>query len=151
VKHHRSRTSTLVLFGLLACESTEQSAASTFETSEARASEDSEQVLLEGAFQAVSKTARGKVRVIRVGERYELRLEAVELAAEGAHVYLVGLEEASTSNAVDAAELKYDLGPLQTPAQTIELPSAPDPSLRVVVLWNPRYAVNLAAARLRAP
>lgn len=133
------------LFEAMACNRSERSEPSVREPA-AR-----ERVLLEGSFRSVGKSGTGRARIVRAGDQYELRLEGVELAAEGAHVYLVGLEDARTSSAVDQAELKYDMGALEGPDQRIALPSAPDPALRVVVLWNPRFSVNLAAAPLRAP
>lgn len=134
------------LFAWLACQHSEK----TDETTKG-ASAATERVLLEGSFRAVAKSAKGRARVVQEGENYELRLDGVELAADGAHVYLVGLDDARTSAAVDGTETKYDMGPLEPPDQVIQLPSEPAASLRVVVLWQPRFGVNLAAAPLREP
>jgi hypothetical protein len=112
---------------------------------------DAEQVVLAGHFQAVAKPASGSVQIIRRGTSYELVLNRVSLKTpHPAHVYLVGSPSARTTHDVDAAEMKYDLGVLQNDQaeQRIALPSEPDPALRSVVLWDPRYAANLASAAL---
>lgn len=111
-------------------------------------------MLLVGNFQSVTKTASGQVELIRTGEQYQLRLRSVAVETnQPVHVYLVGLPAANTSHDVDGTELKYDMGVLQTgqAEQVIALPSQPDPALQSVVLWEPRYAANLASATLRSP
>lgn len=111
-----------------------------------------EQVVVSGRFQTVTRPASGSVELVKQGEEYALRLSGVSVKAEGpVHVYLVGLDSALSTAAVDGAELKYDLGPLRVDAseQRIELPSQPDPKLRSVVLWQPKFGANLAAAPLR--
>ena len=106
-------------------------------------------VLLEGAFAPVTKGASGYAKIVGEGEKYSLELEQVAIEADvWTRVYLVGLPEAMSSAAVDGAEMKYDMGALEKPNQRIELPSRPDPALRSVVLWNPKYKANLAAASL---
>lgn len=109
-----------------------------------------EQVLLSGRFAAVGKPTSGSVELRARGDDYELCLLNVKIAYDGpVHVYLVGLDDALTTAAVDNADLKYDMGPLSAvEQQCIALPSAPHPLLRSVVLWNPKYGANLAAAKL---
>lgn len=116
-----------------------------------RTADQGEQVLLRGSFVAVAKTASGAVDLRARGDDYELCLENVTIAHDGpVRVYLVGLDDAPSTAAVDRAPLKYDIGPLGAEKhQCITLPSAPDPTLRSVVLWNPRYGANLAAAQLK--
>lgn len=108
------------------------------------------QVLSSGRFAAVGKPTSGSVELRARGDDYELCLVNVKIAYDGpVHVYLVGLDDAPTTAAVDNAELKYDMGPLRVgKEQCIALPTAPHPLLRSVVLWNPMYGANLAAARL---
>lgn len=111
-----------------------------------------EQVVASGRFEAVTRPASGGVEVLKRGEEYTLKLSGVSVQSEGAiRVYLVGLDAALSTAAVVGAELKYDMGPLQVDAaeQRIELPGAPDPKLRSVVLWHAAFGANLAAARLR--
>jgi hypothetical protein len=145
VKHHRLALLVWALSGF-GCQRSDRNDAPQPVMSDSR-----ERIVLEGTFRAVTRAAKGRARIVRAGSEYSLHLDGVELAAEGAHVYLVGLDAARTSSDVDRAELKYDMGPLEPPNQVIPLPGAPDPAIRVVVLWNPRFAANLAAAPLRAP
>jgi hypothetical protein len=110
-----------------------------------------QRVLLQGRFSAVGKPASGNVTLVQRGDAYELVLGGVHLAHEGnVRVYLVGLDSANTTAAVDGAKDKYDLGPLdlEQTRQVITLPSKPAPKLRSVVLWNAKYGANLAAASL---
>ncbi len=113
--------------------------------------EDGPVVIGSGRFQSVGKQVSGAVELRKSGDDYELRLVGVTLNHEGeAHVYLVGLDRAPNTRAVDDVELKYDMGPLENgkPEQIIPLPSKPDPALGSVVLWNPKYGANLATASL---
>jgi hypothetical protein len=108
-------------------------------------------VLLEGTFRRVSKKANGKAQIIRRGERYQIRLLGVSVDTLGeTHVYLVGLPDARSTAEVIQATNKYDFGPLRQGAfqQLIDLPSKPALELRTVVLYEPRFHVNLAAAPL---
>lgn len=108
-------------------------------------------VLLAGEFAAAARGGRGRAEIVRQGNDYALRLVGVRIEAGGpVRVYLVGAERASTTRSVVEAEQKYDLAALdpRLDEQLIPLPSAPDPALRSVVLWEPRYGVNLAYAAL---
>jgi len=112
----------------------------------------SEQILLEGTFERVAKAAGGSARIVRRGDNYELRLNNVTVAQEGAvRVYLVGHERASSTRILGETEMKYDMAELDRSVseQRIELPSEPDRALRSVVLWYPPFGVNLAVAPLR--
>ena len=112
------------------------------------------EVVLRGDFARVAKKATGSAEIIRTGNRYQLRLQNTEVDTLGeVHVYLVGLPEVPNTAALTATEVKYDFGPLERGAsqQLIDLPSKPAPELRSVVLYEPRYRVNLAAAALRPP
>ena len=85
-------------------------------------------------------------------DTHQLVLERVAVDTQDpVHVYLVALDEAPNTRAVEVTEDKYDLGELEPGSvqQTFELPSAPDARLRVVVLWGIKYGVNLAQAKLR--
>jgi hypothetical protein len=108
---------------------------------------------LQGSFIRVAKRASGSARfAVTLEGQHQLVLENVEVdAADPVHVYLVAQEDAPTTASVEATEDKYDVGVLnaEAPVQRFDLPSAPDAKLRVVVLWNVRYGVNLAQARLR--
>jgi hypothetical protein len=109
------------------------------------------EVLASGRFESVGKQARGAVELVRDGAEYQLSLLGVELAYEGpVHVFLVGADSAPDTATVDSASVKYDMGPLDVTSerQTIRLPSRPAPGVRSVVLWNPKYGANLAAAAL---
>jgi hypothetical protein len=109
------------------------------------------EVLLAGDFKRVAKKTSGRAQIVRRGERYQLRLQGVSVDNLGeVQVYLVGLPEVKSTAALTAAETKYDFGPLEQGAkeQLIGLPSKPAPELRSVVLYEPRYRVNLAAASL---
>lgn len=115
-------------------------------------SEPEERVVASGRFEAVTRPGSGSVELLKRGEEYTLKLAGVSLKSDGPiRVYLVGLDAALSTAAVDDAELKYDMGPLHLDAaeQRIELPGAPDPKLRSVVLWHGAFRANLAAARLR--
>jgi hypothetical protein len=111
-----------------------------------------EGVIASGRFENVGKRVSGRAQLENTSSGYVLRLLEVQLDAAGPiHVYLVGLDEAKNTRAVDEAELKYDMGPLDDDKaeQVIQLPGKPDPALRSIVLWNPTYGANLAAASLR--
>ncbi len=111
-----------------------------------------ESTLLSGRFESVGKTTRGTVELIARGDDYFLRLRNVKVEYDGPiHIYLVGVPSAPNTASVDNTELKYDMAPLQNGAeeQLVALPSAPDPALRSVVLWNPKYGANLANAPLQ--
>jgi hypothetical protein len=113
-----------------------------------------EQLLLEGTFERVAKAASGTARIVRRGNVYELRLNNVIVAQEGAvRVYLVGHERAANTRILDETEMKYDMAELErgVAEQRIELPSEPDRALRSVVLFYPAFGVNLAVAPLRSP
>lgn len=112
------------------------------------------EVLLRGKFTRVAKGATGSAELVRRGEQYQLRLRGAGVDSLGeVHVYLVGLPDARSTAALTEAETKYDFGPLKqnAPEQLIDLPSEPAPELRTVVLYEPRYRINLAAAALRPP
>lgn len=120
----------------------------------AAATVPNEQLLLEGKFERVAKTASGTVQIVRRGSAYELRLNNVTVAQQGSvRVYLVGHERASNTRILDETEMKYDMAELErgVAEQRIELPSEPDPALRSVVLFYPAFGVNLAVAPLRSP
>jgi hypothetical protein len=111
-----------------------------------------EQTMLTGSFERVSRAASGTANIVRHGNDYELRLNGVSVATEGVvHVYLVGHDDASSTRIVTETEMKYDMAELLrgVPEQRIALPSEPSPLLRSVVLFNPAFGVNLAVARLR--
>lgn len=119
-------------------------------TTENAASEP--EVLLRGNFTRVAKRATGSAELVRRGEQYQLRLRGASVDNLGeVHVYFVGLPDARSTAALTEAETKYDFGPLKQNAaeQLIDLPSEPAPELRSVVLYEPRYRINLAAAALR--
>ncbi len=109
-------------------------------------------MLRRGQFSAVGKPASGDVAIVQRGTSFELVLDGVHLKHDGdVRVYLVGLDSAKTTAAVDGTKDKYDLGPLDRSRrrQVITLPGFPSPNLRSVVLWNAKYGANLAAASLR--
>ncbi len=109
-------------------------------------------VIASGRFENVGKRVSGRAQLENTSKGYVLRLLDVQVDAAGPiHVYLVGLDQAKNTRIVDETELKYDMGPLDgsKPEQVIPLPGKPDPALRSVVLWNPQYGANLAAASLR--
>jgi hypothetical protein len=111
-------------------------------------------VLLSGSFERVAKPVSGRAEIRREGEGYFLVLYDVSIRAEGSvHVYLVGELAARTTRAVTEAALSYDMAELAqgNSEQRILLPSAPDPSLRSVVLFQADFGVNLAVAPLRPP
>jgi hypothetical protein len=127
--------------------------AKAHESASAR-SEPSSARLLSGNFVAVAKPASGTARFAHVAatDTHQLVLERVAVDTQDpVHVYLVALDEAPNTRAVEVTEDKYDLGELEPGSvqQTFELPSAPDARLRVVVLWGIKYGVNLAQAKLR--
>ena len=111
-------------------------------------------VLLEGTFERVARPVTGRASIVRHGASYELVLNGVTVAQEGAvRIYLVGHERPSTTRIVDETEMKYDMEELERGGaeQRIALPSEPDPALRSVVLFYPTFGVNLAYAPLRPP
>lgn len=115
------------------------------------AAADGTSVLLTGTFQRVAKAASGRAEIIRRGNEYSLRLShaSVDSSSE-VHVYLVGLPDVASTAELIATDTVYDFGPLEQGAneQLIELPSEPAPELKTVVLFEPRYHVNLARAPL---
>jgi len=114
---------------------------------------DQTEVLLSGTFERVAKKVEGRVELVRKGSRYALRLMGTKVDTLGeVHVYFVGLPDARSTLELAGAETQYDFGPLEqgAPEQIIALPSEPAPELRTVVLFEPRYRVNLAAAALQA-
>ena len=114
---------------------------------------DSGEVLLSGTFKRVAKKVEGRVELVRRGDSYALRLLNTKVDNLGeVHVYFVGLPDAKTTLEMAATETQYDFGPLKqgAPEQIIGLPSEPAPELRTVVLFEPRYRVNLASAVLAA-
>lgn len=138
-----------VLLSALAPSCERKQAPSADESSSTASAEP--RVLLQGRFSAVGKAASGSVTLVERGDAYELVLDGVHLSHEGdIRVYLVGLDSANTTAAVDGAKDKYDLGSLDLGQnrQVITLPSKPAPKLRSVVLWNAKYGANLAAASL---
>jgi len=111
------------------------------------------EVLLSGTFKRVAKKVEGRVELVRRGDSYALRLLNTKVDNLGeVHVYFVGLPDAKTTIEMAATETQYDFGPLEqgAPEQLIGLPSEPAPELRTVVLYEPRYRVNLASAALEA-
>ena len=136
----------VVLSGLC-CACKNEPAESKGETAEPRQAE----VLLRGNFKRVAKRAAGRAEIVRLGKQYSLKLSDTTVDNLGeVHVYLVGLPDARSTLELMAAETQYDFGPLEQGAkeQLIPLPSEPAPELRAVVLYEPRYSVNLAAAAL---
>jgi hypothetical protein len=128
---------------------------SSTEASEASRQPDSGSgVLLAGDFQRVVKPATGHAAIERDADGYELRLNGVGVtSARPVRVYLVGSERADTTRVVVETELKYDMAELDQGAaeQLIALPSAPDPKLRSVVLYDALFGINLAYAALKPP
>ena len=113
---------------------------------------DSNRVLLTGTFERVAKKVTGRVELVQAGGRYQLRLLNVSVDNLGeVHVYFVGLPEAKSTLVLATTQTQYDFGPLEqgSPEQLIDLPSKPASELRTVVLYEPRYRVNLAAASLK--
>jgi hypothetical protein len=113
----------------------------------------SDEVILAGNFERVSRATTGRAEIVRRGPEYELVLTAVTVASDAkARVYLVSHDRASSTFLVDSAELKYDMAELERgkERQIIALPSEPDPRLRSVVLYNPDFGINLGFAPLRA-
>jgi hypothetical protein len=108
---------------------------------------------LQGSFAQVAKRASGTARFsITLEGQHQLLLEHVEVdSKDPIHVYLVARDDAPTTASVEATEDKYDVGVFDPDAaiQRFDLPSAPAPELRVAVLWNVRFGVNLAQAKLR--
>lgn len=108
-------------------------------------------VLLSGTFQRVAKAADGRAEIIRRGGKYLLRLSNTTVDTHGeVHVYLVGLPDVTSTAELIATDAVYDFGVLEQGAgeQLIKLPSEPAPELKTVVLFEPRYHVNLARAPL---
>ena len=109
------------------------------------------EVLLSGSFKRVTKPAAGRAEIVRQGQKYWIKLSDTSVDNLGeVHVYLVGLPDVRSTVELRAAQTLYDFGPLEQGAkeQMIPLPSAPAPELRSVVLYELRYAVNLASAAL---
>src|SRR5688572_4373489 len=109
------------------------------------------EVLLRGSFKRVTKQAAGRAEIVRRGQKYWIKLSDTTVDNPGeVHVYLVGLPDVRSTVELRAAQTLYDFGPLEQGAkeQIIPLPSAPAPELRSVVLYELRYAVNLASAAL---
>jgi hypothetical protein len=108
---------------------------------------------LQGSFTRVAKRASGTARfAVTLEGTHQLVLENVEVdSKDPIHVYLVARDDAPTTASVEATEDRYDIGVLdpEAPLQRFNLPSAPDAQLRVAVLWNVRFGVNLAQAQLR--
>src|SRR5512133_1905358 len=68
----------------------------------------SEEVILAGNFERVSRATTGRAEIVRRGTDYELVLTAVTVASDAkARVYLVSHDRASSTFLVDSAELKY--------------------------------------------
>lgn len=111
-----------------------------------------EETTLLGKFERVARAVTGTASIVRRGADFELVLQGVTVAQEGAvRVYLVGHDRASSTRILDETEMKYDMAELERGAQEqrIALPSEPDPQLRSVVLFYPEFGVNLAVAPLR--
>lgn len=149
------RSAPVALFGLAllglpsACK--RDSDDSKAEPAAAAADADEHEVLLSGTFKRVAKKVEGRVELVRKGDRYALRLLGTKVDNLGeVHVYFVGLPDARSTLELAGTEMQYDFGPLEqgAPEQIIALPSEPAPELRTVVLFEPRYRVNLAAAPL---
>lgn len=121
------------------------------EADSGRTPAEAEEVLLSGSFKRVAKKVEGRVELVRKGDRYALRLLGTKVDTLGeVHVYFVGLPDARSTLELAGTDMQYDFGPLEQGAaeQIIALPSEPAPELRTVVLFEPRYRVNLAAAPL---
>ncbi|HEU5073490.1 MAG TPA: hypothetical protein VFU02_04945 [Polyangiaceae bacterium] len=141
--------------GILACLATGPACKSGSGGTQAHESEagtpDSGEVLLSGRFERVAKKVEGRVELVRKGDRYALRLLGARVDHPGeVHVYFVGLPSARSTLEMARTNMQYDFGKLEqgAPEQIIGLPSEPAPELRTVVLFEPRYRVNLAAAAL---
>lgn len=136
----------LAAMALVGCQREDSNAAAQVSSSRAMV-----EVVLAGDFVRVAKAVEGRAEIVRRGQSYQLRLRNVRVdhLAE-VHVYLVGLPDVRSTIELMATETKYDFGPLEQGAeqQVIDLPSEPAPELRSVVLYEPRYRINLAAASL---
>ena len=135
------------------CEGSGASKTDAADSSEGSGAADPTEVLLSGSFERVAKKVEGRVELVRRGKNYALRLLNTKVDNLGeVHVYFVGLPDARSTLEMAATETQYDFGPLEqgAPEQIIGLPSEPAPELRTVVLFEPRYRVNLAAAPLEA-
>lgn len=111
-------------------------------------------MVLRGSFQGVARSASGAVSMVRQGDDLQLQLKRVRVQDDGpVHVYLVAATAVASTSALDAIDLKYDFGPLARDGseQHIALPDDPDPALRSVVLYNPKFGVVLASASLEPP
>jgi len=134
------------------CKGSGASKTDAADSSQAPSASDETEVLLSGSFKRVAKKVEGRVELVRRGKNYALRLLNTKVDNLGeVHVYFVGLPDARSTLEMAATETQYDFGPLQqgAPEQLIALPSEPAPELRTVVLFEPRYRVNLAAAPLQ--
>ena len=119
----------------------------------AAATSADDEILLEGRLRRVAKNADGIVQIRRRDGDYQLVLRGVQIQATPlVRVYILGLDEARSTAAVDGTDSKYDMGPLKfdTPEQVISIPKPLD-ELRSVVLWNPAFGINLASASLEPP
>lgn len=147
-----SRFGLLALLGLFpACK--RDSTDSKAEPGDTHAAPDAGEVVLSGSFKRVAKKVEGRVELVRKGDRYALRLLGTKVDNLGeVHVYFVGLPDARSTLELAGTQMQYDFGPLEqgAPEQIIALPSEPAPELRTVVLFEPRYRVNLASAALEA-
>lgn len=150
-RYRRGLLAAVLVALVLACPGCKQ--ASDAAPADATASGDQTEVLLSGSFKRVAKKVEGRVELVRRGKNYALRLLQTKVDNLGeVHVYFVGLPDARSTLEMAATETQYDFGPLEqgAPEQLIALPSEPAPELRTVVLFEPRYRVNLAAAPLAA-
>ena len=139
--------------GCPGCKGSSASNADAAEGSAAPHASDPTEVLLSGSFKRVAKNVEGRVELVKRGNNYALRLLKTKVDNLGeVHVYFVGLPDVRSTLEMAATETQYDFGPLEQGAneQIIGLPSEPAPELRSVVLFEPRYRVNLAAAPLEA-
>lgn len=144
-------TSRYLLFVLLALAPACKREPADSEADSGRTPAEAEEVLLSGSFKRVAKKVEGRVELVRKGDRYALRLLGTKVDTLGeVHVYFVGLPDARSTLELAGTDMQYDFGPLEQGAaeQIIALPSEPAPELRTVVLFEPRYRVNLAAAPL---
>ncbi|HEY6724266.1 MAG TPA: hypothetical protein VI197_09545 [Polyangiaceae bacterium] len=141
----------LALLSLASSCKRDAAADSKAEAAATPAAPDAGEVVLSGSFKRVAKKVEGRVELLRKGDRYALRLLGTKVDNLGeVHVYFVGLPDARSTLELAGTQMQYDFGPLEqgAPEQIIALPSEPAPELRAVVLFEPRYRVNLASAAL---
>ena len=108
-------------------------------------------VFLKGHFQAAAKAITGDVSIEKIGEHFELVLQNIQSEASGPiRIYLVDVPAPKTTRDIDGTERKFDMGELdlEQNVQKISLPVALPADIHSVVLWQPKYRINLAYATL---